>query len=85
MVDGVDDGFLNGRLREVPEALGFRTVRVFDDRFLQVVALDVADGVAGDAPISDRQPTAPEIARNCSDLDPFAVVLLFDRMIRGPR
>ena len=48
MVDSVDHGLFDGSKREVPEPLGFRAVRMFDDRLLQVVSFDKQDRIAGD-------------------------------------
>lgn len=48
MVNRIDHRFLDGGLGEVPEPLRLRTLRVLDDRFLEVVPLDEIDGIAGD-------------------------------------
>ena len=42
------DTYLDGCQREVSESLGLWAVRVFDDGFFQVVALDERDRIARD-------------------------------------
>ena len=48
VVDRVDYCLFDGRQREVSESLGLWAVRVFDDGFFQVVALDERDRIARD-------------------------------------
>ena len=48
VVDGVGQRLFDRRHREVPEPIGFGLVGVLDDRFLQVIALDVGNRIAQD-------------------------------------
>jgi hypothetical protein len=48
MIDRVYHRFFNSGLRKIPEALRFRTIRVLDHGFLQVVALDMSNSIARD-------------------------------------
>lgn len=49
MVDRIDYRFFYGRVREIPYTGRFSAIRMFQDSLVQIIAFNVAQGLAGNS------------------------------------